>query len=62
MDSSENLVLWAEDNGVELNGIKPQRIPGRGLGVIATCALKVSDQSHDQKLFDSDNRQEKSSS
>ncbi|MCJ1284855.1 hypothetical protein MMC26_004192 [Xylographa opegraphella] len=43
MDMAQNLVHWAEDKGVELDGIKPQRIPGRGLGVVATRPLKAGE-------------------
>ena len=41
MEVAQNLVRWAKDKGVVLNGIKPQKISGRGLGVVATRKLKV---------------------
>jgi hypothetical protein len=41
MDILQDLLHWAKDKGVELNGIKLRRVPGRGTGVIATRKLKV---------------------
>ncbi|MCJ1379468.1 hypothetical protein MMC17_002569 [Xylographa soralifera] len=43
MEVPRNLIRWAKDKGVELNGIKPQRIPNRGLGVVATRNLKAGE-------------------
>ncbi|ORY60546.1 SET domain-containing protein [Pseudomassariella vexata] len=40
MDPLDELLRWAEPKGVALNGIRPQRLPGRGVGVIATKALQ----------------------
>ncbi|PKS08707.1 hypothetical protein jhhlp_004760 [Lomentospora prolificans] len=40
MSVSEDLFEWAAAKGVVLNGIAPQRIPGRGIGVLATRPLK----------------------
>lgn len=36
MEAHEDLLIWAEDHGVTLNGIRPQRLPGRGFGIVAT--------------------------
>ena len=41
MEILQDLVYWAEDTGVELNGIKPWQVPGRGIGVVTTRNLKV---------------------
>lgn len=41
MGSVQLLVGWAKEKGVELNGIKPMQIPGRGTGIVATRRLKV---------------------
>ncbi|MCJ1421570.1 hypothetical protein MMC32_007934 [Xylographa parallela] len=43
MEVAQNLVRWAKDKGVVLNGIKPQKISGRGLGVVATRKLKAGE-------------------
>ncbi|KAI1077505.1 SET domain-containing protein [Whalleya microplaca] len=40
MDAHQELLDWATDKGVKLNGIAPKRIPGRGIGLIATRAIK----------------------
>ncbi|KAI1392584.1 SET domain-containing protein [Hypoxylon trugodes] len=40
MEHHEELLTWATDQGVRLNGITPKRIPGRGIGLIATRAIK----------------------
>lgn len=42
MDIYDTLLLWAIDQGIELLGISPQQIPGRGIGLVATRPLKVS--------------------
>ncbi|KAI0019061.1 SET domain-containing protein [Xylariomycetidae sp. FL0641] len=36
MDAHEELLRWATGRGVKLNGIAPKRIPGRGIGLVAT--------------------------
>ncbi|KAI0162022.1 SET domain-containing protein [Xylariaceae sp. FL1272] len=36
MDPLEELLGWATSHGVKLNGITPERIPGRGTGIVAT--------------------------
>ncbi|KAI1772748.1 SET domain-containing protein [Hypoxylon cercidicola] len=40
MDAHEELLTWAIEKGVKFDGIGPKRIPGRGIGLIATRALK----------------------
>ncbi|KAI0011373.1 SET domain-containing protein [Xylariaceae sp. FL0662B] len=40
MEAYQDLLDWAIDKGVKLNGIVPKRIPGRGIGLIATHAIK----------------------
>lgn len=40
MDSVEELLEWAQAKGVRLYGIMPKRIPGRGVGVMATRTIK----------------------
>ena len=37
---------WAKDRGVEINGVKPARLPGRGLGLVTTKKVKP-----DQRLL-----------
>jgi len=32
---------WAEEQGVAINGVKPAVLPGKGIGIVATQALKV---------------------
>ncbi|MCJ1394651.1 hypothetical protein MMC18_007531 [Xylographa bjoerkii] len=43
MEDFQDLISWAMGKGVELDGIKPQRIPNRGLGVVATRSLKAGE-------------------
>lgn len=42
MDPLDELITWAAAKGVKLNGIKPARMPGRGVGVVATRQIAVS--------------------
>lgn len=42
-DIYEELIRWAMDRGVKLTGIKPETIPGRGTGIVATRELEVID-------------------
>jgi hypothetical protein len=42
MEPHEALLEWAEPLGVTLNGIIPKRLPGRGVGVVATRDIKVT--------------------
>lgn len=41
MDSIEALISWAKAQGVELHGIAPKHIQGRGIGFVATRRLEV---------------------
>ncbi|KAI1328632.1 SET domain-containing protein [Xylariaceae sp. FL0255] len=36
MDPLDELIEWAASNGVRMNGIAPKRMPGRGIGMVAT--------------------------
>ncbi|KAK6820692.1 hypothetical protein PG987_015092 [Apiospora arundinis] len=40
MEPHEQLLQWAEAKGVKLDGIAPQRLPGRGVGIVATRAIQ----------------------
>jgi hypothetical protein len=40
----DTLVHWAIAQGVELSGVQPRALPGRGVGIVATRELKVSSQ------------------
>ncbi|KAK3685221.1 hypothetical protein B0T22DRAFT_409442 [Podospora appendiculata] len=39
-----DLLRWGKEQGVKLNGVKPTRIPGQGIGVVATRRLKPGDE------------------
>jgi hypothetical protein len=41
MDIHEKFTDWAIEKGVKINGIRPHRFEGRGLGIIAEKDLKV---------------------
>lgn len=42
VDANSNLVSkWAEAQGIVLSGVRPDRIPGRGIGIIASRKVKV---------------------
>lgn len=41
MDPVDGLLQWALAQGVALNGITPQRLPGRGYGLVATRHLEA---------------------
>lgn len=43
MDAHDELLKWASKRGVELHGVEPQRIPERGIGMIATERVEVRD-------------------
>ena len=45
MEAYEELLVWAKDKGIILNGVEPRRIPGRGMGIVATKPLKVTTNS-----------------
>ncbi|KAK8016258.1 hypothetical protein PG993_014447 [Apiospora rasikravindrae] len=40
MEPHEQLLQWAEAKGVKLDGIAPQRLPGRGMGIVATRPIQ----------------------
>ncbi|KAK0749578.1 hypothetical protein B0T18DRAFT_437070 [Schizothecium vesticola] len=42
MDIYDTLLRWAADQGIELHGISPQQIAGRGIGLVATRPLQKS--------------------
>ena len=42
-DKHGRFMQWAKERGVEINGVKPQVIPGRGLGLVTTRALQDGD-------------------
>jgi hypothetical protein len=37
-----HFVKWAKERGVAINGVKPARIPHKGMGVVATRPLMVN--------------------
>ena len=41
MEDYDELIRWAQDRGVELNGIAPRSIPDRGIGIVVTRPVKV---------------------
>ncbi|KAI0975827.1 SET domain-containing protein [Xylaria arbuscula] len=43
MDPLQDLLDWATSHGVKLNGIAPERIPGRGIGVLATRDIETDE-------------------
>ncbi|KAI2610466.1 SET domain-containing protein [Hypoxylon sp. NC1633] len=43
MESHDELLAWATEQGVKLNGIAPKRIPGRGIGLVTTRAIKPNE-------------------
>ncbi|KAI0105557.1 hypothetical protein GGR51DRAFT_549074 [Nemania sp. FL0031] len=43
-DGMQDLMLWAAGKGVQMHGIKPTRIPTRGVGIIATRELEIGQQ------------------
>ncbi|KAK2075041.1 hypothetical protein P8C59_009200 [Phyllachora maydis] len=40
MDPIDQLTEWAQEQGIVLDGVKPRRIPGKGIGIVATKRLK----------------------
>lgn len=43
MDSEiDNLLAWARKKGIDLNGCAPKQLHGRGVGIVATRPVKVS--------------------
>jgi hypothetical protein len=61
MERTQNLLSWAEDQGIALKGITPRNIPGRGIGIVATRTLKVATQTMIGVLVDLLSRKGKSS-
>lgn len=41
MEIHEKFTEWAKGRGVKINGIRPHKFEGRGLGIIAERDLKV---------------------
>jgi hypothetical protein len=46
MDAYDEFLSWATAQGVELYGVRPTRIPGRGIGMVATEKLEVRPHIH----------------
>jgi hypothetical protein len=42
MDTHNDFLAWAFERGVELYGVEPREIPGRGIGIVATEKLEVT--------------------
>ncbi|KAF6837971.1 SET domain-containing protein [Colletotrichum musicola] len=40
MDAIQNLLAWATTQGITINNVGPQALPGRGIGLVATAPLK----------------------
>ncbi|TLD22009.1 hypothetical protein PspLS_07851 [Pyricularia sp. CBS 133598] len=43
MEAHEELINWAEAQGIVLSGVRPDRIPGRGIGIIASRKVKADE-------------------
>ncbi|KAK4229952.1 ribosomal lysine N-methyltransferase set11 [Podospora fimiseda] len=43
MEAYDELLRWAAKHGIEIHSIAPQRIPGRGIGIVATKPIKASE-------------------
>ncbi|KAK4194309.1 hypothetical protein QBC40DRAFT_291001 [Triangularia verruculosa] len=43
MEAYDKLIRWAGDQGIEVRGIEPRRIPGRGIGIVASKNLKANE-------------------
>ncbi|KAH8171621.1 SET domain-containing protein [Sarocladium implicatum] len=43
MEAIENLLEWATAQGVEMKGIEPKHLPGRGIGLVATRKIEVGE-------------------
>lgn len=41
MEAYSELLRWAKEQGIEVNGIEPRAVPGRGIGIVATRRIKV---------------------
>ncbi len=42
MNKIIELIDWAEKRGVQLDGIEPALLPGRGIGIVASRRIEVS--------------------
>ncbi|KAK1758539.1 ribosomal lysine N-methyltransferase set11 [Echria macrotheca] len=40
MDVYTELLRWATDQGIQIHGIEPRRLPGRGIGIVATQQIE----------------------
>ena len=40
-DAYHDFLQWATEKDVELHGVEPRKIPGRGIGMIATERIEV---------------------
>ncbi|KAK3996490.1 ribosomal lysine N-methyltransferase set11 [Cladorrhinum sp. PSN332] len=43
MEVYDELLRWATNQGIEIHSIAPQRIPGRGIGIVATKPIKTNE-------------------
>ncbi|GAB1312263.1 Ribosomal N-lysine methyltransferase-like protein [Madurella fahalii] len=43
MEAYDELLRWAGEKGIELHGVEPRAIPGKGVGVVATKPLKANE-------------------
>ncbi|KAK4102155.1 SET domain-containing protein [Parathielavia hyrcaniae] len=43
MEIYDELLRWAEDRGIELHGVAPRPILGRGMGMVATKPIKANE-------------------
>lgn len=43
MEAIQRLLAWAQVHGVVINGIGPEPLPGRGIGIVATRNLKAKE-------------------
>ena len=41
-EQHSKFVTWAEEHGVDINGIAPAKFVGRGMGIVASKDIKVS--------------------
>ncbi|KAK1641353.1 SET domain-containing protein [Colletotrichum phormii] len=43
MDAIENLLSWAQTQGITVSNVGPRALPGRGIGIVVTSPLKKDD-------------------
>ncbi|KAK1730101.1 SET domain-containing protein [Colletotrichum acutatum] len=43
MDAIENLLSWAQTQGITVSNVGPRTLPGRGIGIVVTSPLKKDD-------------------